>query len=68
MRPDWIDELNALRAGMRHGRDVGECNPVDAERILRGWGRHVSHETVDLFCAGSRAPNAYLASFMVARP
>lgn len=52
-RPDALDELNAFRAGFRHGQDVGDVSPREAEAILRGLGLQTSSGCVDCFGNGA---------------
>ena len=52
-RPDALDELNAFRAGFRHGQDVGAVSPREAETILRGLGLQTSSGCVDCFGNGA---------------
>jgi len=68
-RPDALDELNAFRAGFRHGADRGIVSPREAETILRSFGRPTSSGSVDCFCNGAEDGAKgdrfrYLLSFM----
>lgn len=53
MKPDALHEINAFRAGFRHGRDVGSVSPREAEAEMRKLGMLVAGETVTCFCNGS---------------
>jgi len=55
MRPDRLDELNAFRAGYRHGADRGAVSPREADEILRNLPTTipVTGSTVDCFCNGA---------------
>ena len=52
-RPDALDELNAFRAGFRHGTDLGIVSASEAETLLRGFGRPTSSASVACFCNGA---------------
>ena len=53
-RPDVLDEINAFRAGYRHGADYGIVSPKEAETVMRqlGWTTPITSELTDLFCNG----------------
>lgn len=53
-RPDALDEINAYRAGYRHGRDEGKCTAQTAPAILRQLPTTIPivEVTVAMFCRG----------------
>lgn len=71
-RPDLLDEVNAFRAGYRHGRDVGEVSAREAEAILRSLPTTIPPvgNAILCFCNGSvdgarGDAFRYLRSFLV---
>ena len=51
---DTLTRLNAFTAGWRHGNDVGEASPREAEEILLRLDRHsYCSRCNDCFCHGS---------------
>jgi len=54
-RPDMLDEINAFRAGWRHGYDRGIVSPREAEGILRGLPLSVTPNAamITYFCTGA---------------
>jgi hypothetical protein len=53
-RPDVFDEINAFRAGYRHGVDRGIVTPREAEAEMRRlFTFPITSGVVDLFCNGA---------------
>jgi hypothetical protein len=52
-RPDALDEINAFRAGYRHGANVGRVSPREAESEMRRFGMPINSSAVECFCNGA---------------
>lgn len=50
---DKLDEMNAFRAGFRHGKDRGIVSAVEADALLRGFGRSPDYNCIACFCNGA---------------